>query len=92
LLLAGRGRFTREKLISVAAELGLDPDDVSAALDERRFRERVEDDIAGAKLAEVRGTPAFFLNGRRLEGHWRGLASAVPEAPERAARNRGALR
>jgi predicted DsbA family dithiol-disulfide isomerase len=48
--LAGREQFSREELMSVAAELGLDPDEVTVVLDERPFRERVEDDVAGAKL------------------------------------------
>jgi protein-disulfide isomerase len=86
LLLAGREQFTPEGLMSVAAELSLRPDEVTVALDAREYRQRVQDDVAGAEKTGVRGTPAFFLNGQRLEGHWRGLASAVPEALEQAQR------
>ena len=78
LLLAGREQFTREGLEEVAAKLELEPDEVQLALDERGFRQRVRDDIDGGKGAGVHGTPTFFLNGKRLEGHWRGLAEAVP--------------
>ena len=65
-------------------ELGFDSDEVTVALDEHRYRPRVQDDVASAKEAGVHGTPTFFLNGQRLEGHWRNLASAVPEALEQA--------
>ena len=84
LLLAGREQFTREGLVSVGAELGFDSDEVTVALYEHRYRPRVQDDVASAKEAGVHGTPTFFLNGQRLEGHWRNLASAVPEALEQA--------
>jgi len=79
LLLAGRAQFTRERLVSAAAELGLDRHEVANALDERRFQARVRDDVAGGVEAGVRGTPTFFLNGQRLAGHWRELAQLVPE-------------
>ena len=78
LLLAGRDQFTREGLDSVAAELELDPHEVTLALDERRLRARVRDDVAGGERAGVRGTPTFFLNGQRLRCDWRDLAKVVP--------------
>ena len=78
LLLAGRDHFPREGLDSVAAELGLDPHEVTVALNERRLRARVRDDIAGGERAGVRGTPTFFLNGHRLRRPWRDLAKLVP--------------
>ena len=78
LLLAGRAQFTREELDSVAATLGLDPDEVTLALDERQFRARVRDDVASGDRAGIHGTPTFFLNGNRLDSHWRRLATLVP--------------
>jgi protein-disulfide isomerase len=87
LLLAGRTEFTRERLDSVASALGLDPAEVTLALDERRLRARVGDHISGGERAGVHGTPTFFLNGQRLED-WRRLARVVPrmlaEAEEQA--------
>jgi protein-disulfide isomerase len=78
LLLAGRERFTREDLLSVARRLGLDEDEAETALDRRTFRERVLEDVAGGEEAGVHGTPTFFVNGERLEGHWRQLAHIIP--------------
>ena len=78
LLLAGRESFSRQDLIAVANQLGLEKDEAEAALDERRFRERVRADIEGGRRAGARGTPTFFVDGERLEGPWRELARIVP--------------
>jgi protein-disulfide isomerase len=78
LLLAGGERFSREDLLSVAQRLDLDPDEVEAALTERRFRGRVLADIDGGTRAGAHGTPTFFVDGERLEGPWRQLAQIVP--------------
>jgi protein-disulfide isomerase len=78
LLLAGREKFTREDLLSVASRLELDTDEAAAALDERTFRKRVLADIEGGRQAGARGTPTFFVDGEPLEGPWRRLAHVVP--------------
>lgn len=78
LLLAGREEFSHESLLAAAEELQLDRVEAEAALNERRFRERVNRDVLGGREAGVRGTPTFFLDGERLEGHWRELARLVP--------------
>jgi len=80
MLLVGRTRISQEDLLSVGGRLGFDPDDVEATLDNHRFREPVEEDIAGGKRAGIPGTPTFFVNGERLVGHWRQLAQVVPAA------------
>ena len=82
LLLAGREHFSLDDLISVAERLELDPEEARSALEERRFRERVEEDVEGARRAGVHGTPTFFVNGERLEGPWRRLREVVPAALE----------
>jgi len=78
LLLAGRESFSRQDLFAVAEQLGLEKDEAEAALDERRFRERVLADIESGRRAGARGTPTFFIDGERLEGPWRELARIVP--------------
>ncbi len=82
LLLAGREHFSLDELISVAERLELDPDEARSALEKRRFRERVKDDVEGGRRAGVHGTPTFFVNGERLEGPWRRLREVVPAALE----------
>jgi protein-disulfide isomerase len=84
LLLAGREQFSKEGLISVAERLGLDPVEAESTLDERRFRDRVLEDVDGGTRAGVHGTPTFFVDGERLEGPWRQLARIVPARLEKA--------
>jgi protein-disulfide isomerase len=78
LLLVGRARFSMDDLRSVARALDLDPDAAEAALRERRYRDRVSADVAGARRAGVHGTPTFFIGEERLEGSWTRLAELVP--------------
>lgn len=80
LLLAGRESFSTEDLLSVGARLDLDPAEVESAIRDRTYRERVLEDVAGGTKAGVTGTPTFFVDGERLEGHWRELAQVVPAA------------
>jgi protein-disulfide isomerase len=86
MLLVGRTSISQEDLLSVGRRLGFDPDDVEAALDNHRFRDPVEADIAGGKRAGIPGTPTFFVNGERLVGHWRQLAQVVPAVLSEAAK------
>ena len=82
-MLAGRDRFSAKDLVSVARQLDLDPAEAEAALRERRYRERVLEDVAGAERAGVHGTPTFFVGAERLEGSWSQLAQLVPATLER---------
>src|SRR5512138_2414305 len=63
--------LTEDDLRTVAADLGIDPenqdaDDVAA----ERARRRVETDEASARASGVKVTPTFFINGRRYDGPW----------------------
>jgi protein-disulfide isomerase len=84
LLLAGRDHFSPEDLLSVARRLNLDPEEIESALRDHTFRERILEDIVGAKKAGVHATPTFFVGTERLEGHWRQLAQLVPAILEKA--------
>ena len=64
--------------------LDLDPVAAEAALRERRYRDRVLADVAGAEQAGVHATPTFFVGGERLEGSWSRLAELVPAALSRS--------
>jgi protein-disulfide isomerase len=58
----------REHLERYAAELHLDLARFRAELDARRYRDRVEADVAEGQGAGVTGTPAIFINGRKIAG------------------------
>jgi protein-disulfide isomerase len=79
LLLAGRESFSMDGLLEVARTLGLNAEEAEAALRDRTYRERVDEDIADGERAGAHGTPTFFIDGIRLIGHWRQLAQAIPE-------------
>jgi protein-disulfide isomerase len=52
----------------VAAALGLASSEVQAALDTGAFDATLERDLALADDLDARGTPTFFVNGRRISG------------------------
>jgi Na+/H+ antiporter NhaA len=87
LLLADQSALTDEDLVARAEQLRLDVE---------RFREdmmhhvgaaRIAEDVDGADLSSVTGTPTFFINGRRHYGAYdvETLSRAVRAARARAA-------
>ncbi|HUL58723.1 MAG TPA: thioredoxin domain-containing protein [Anaeromyxobacteraceae bacterium] len=58
-------QLSPDELVSYARELGGDGDDLRAALDEGRYRARVEGAMAEARAAGLRGTPTLYFDGRR---------------------------
>ena len=58
----------RPELDKYAQELGLDLAKFKEALDTGKFKDAVKKDQALAAKVGVRGTPAFFINGRKLVG------------------------
>ncbi|MGA9519966.1 MAG: DsbA family oxidoreductase [Myxococcaceae bacterium] len=61
----GRSISVREELVAVAAEVGLDADEVRAVLaDEQRFANDVRQDVRTAQSLGVRGVPFFVLEGK----------------------------
>ena len=68
LLFVAQPDFSREQLVGYAQRLGLDRAAFAACLDSRRFAASVDADIAEGRARGVRGTPTFFINGRRLVG------------------------
>jgi protein-disulfide isomerase len=58
----------RASLEKAAAEVGLSKDGVRTALDERRYLERIRRDQNLVNSLGARGTPTFFVNGRKVVG------------------------
>ncbi len=85
-LLHNQQALAADDLVGYAEELGLDPDRFSEFLRERRGANRVADDVDGADLSGVSGTPTFFINGRRHYGPYdiATLSDAVRAAGARA--------
>src|SRR5215831_17323045 len=60
--------LTDADLKAHAVKAGLDAEKFNSCFDSRRFKAAVDKDIAEGNQAGVTGTPAFFINGRALEG------------------------
>ncbi|MEZ5077872.1 MAG: thioredoxin domain-containing protein [Solirubrobacterales bacterium] len=67
-LFAAHPRLSRETMLAVAADFGLDAERVAAELDSGAHRPRVERDVDSAERSGATGTPAFFVNGVRHAG------------------------
>lgn len=67
-LFANRRALDEASLEKHAQELGLDLARFQASLASPAHAERIQRDLAEAAALGVRGTPAFFINGRRLDG------------------------
>jgi len=61
-------RLTDADLKQHALAAGLDASRFNACFDSHKFKSAVDKDMAEGNEAGVTGTPAFFINGRALEG------------------------
>ncbi len=67
-LFAAKGALARTDLERYAKEVGMDLDELRAALDDRRYRDVVAAETADAEALGVDGTPTMFVNGRPVVG------------------------
>jgi protein-disulfide isomerase len=67
-LFANQQKLKREDIESYAAELGLDMARFKGALDSHKFQAQIERDKQEASNFGARGTPTFFINGRKVRG------------------------
>ena len=77
-LYAVQPKLSRETMLAVGRDLGLDADQIDADLDSGAHRERVARDMASAQASGATGTPTFFVNGKRFYGAYD--ASSLVEA------------
>ncbi|MDX1775362.1 MAG: thioredoxin domain-containing protein, partial [Desulfobulbales bacterium] len=59
--------LSKEKYLEIAESLGLDLKKFSLDIMRPSLRQKVEADIADANKAGVTGTPALFVNGRKVK-------------------------
>ena len=67
-VLARRQPATDRDLIALAGRLGLDEAAFADTLRQHRYAARVDADLDVARTRGVRGSPALFVNGRRIDG------------------------
>jgi predicted DsbA family dithiol-disulfide isomerase len=61
-----RKLWTIEEVVGFAVELGLDPTETRAVLENRKYRERVENDQREAQLLGASGTPFMVIDRKHL--------------------------
>jgi protein-disulfide isomerase len=67
-LFAEQPRFTEERLIEYAVDVGLERQAFARCLTERRFARAVDADLTQARALGIASTPTFLINGRVLVG------------------------
>lgn len=67
-LYEARGRLEVADLVAYARDLGIDAEAVAAELESGAHAARVQRDVDSGMGSGVRGTPAFFANGKRHDG------------------------
>jgi len=79
-LYAEQPKLSRETMLRVATEIGLDADRLAADLDAGVHLPRIERDLASAQASGATGTPSFYVNSLHFTGAYD--ASSVVEALE----------
>jgi protein-disulfide isomerase len=77
-LFAAQPKLSRETMLAVGEDLGLDAGRMASELDSGAHRPRVERDLRSAGQSGATGTPTFFANGNRHYGAYD--ASSLVEA------------
>jgi protein-disulfide isomerase len=67
-LFQAQPKLSRETMLAVGADLGLDADRMATEIDSGLHRPRIERDLESAKRSGATGTPSFFVNGTRHFG------------------------
>jgi protein-disulfide isomerase len=73
-------KLSREVMLQVGRDLGLDAERMATEIDSGAHRDRVVRDVASAEVSGATGTPTFFVNGKRFFGAYD--ASSLVEALE----------
>ncbi len=61
-------KLSRENILAMAKEIGLDMTKFTADLDSPKYQAEVQKDVADGETAGVYGTPSFFVNGKHYNG------------------------
>ena len=67
-MFANQNNLYTNSLKQDAKDIGLDADEFNSCLDSGAMKPRVDNDLRDGGAAGVRGTPAFFVNGRLISG------------------------
>jgi protein-disulfide isomerase len=78
-LYGAQPKLSRETMLELGRELGLDAERMAAEIDSGEHRPRVERDLDSAERSGANGTPSFYVNGVHFFGAYdaRSLAEAL---------------
>lgn len=62
------GNLNRDLFLGIAGRLGLNEADFASCFDQKKYANKVQDDLDSARLVGVSATPTNFVNGRKIEG------------------------
>jgi protein-disulfide isomerase len=79
-LFQAQPKLSRETMLAVGRDLGLDAERMATEIDAGTHRPRIERDVRSAEASGATGTPTFFVNGARFFGAYD--ASSLVEALE----------
>jgi RNA polymerase sigma factor (sigma-70 family) len=68
LMIANHEDLSRDAILGLAAQAGLDVPKLREALDKHTYADSLEEDKTTAAALELTGTPSFVINGRRIVG------------------------
>jgi protein-disulfide isomerase len=68
LLMQAEGTFNESSLEKIASEAGLDIKSFREAMKSERIKARIEEDMDLAMTITAKGTPNFYINGRKITG------------------------
>lgn len=89
-LFANQKELGPEKLKEYASKVGLDRKKFDAELDSSKHANKVQRDMQDGMRVGVNGTPAVFINGRRVSDRtYESLKAAIEEALKAAAKKQG---
>ena len=89
-LFANQKELGPEKLKEYASKVGLDRKKFDAELDSSKHANKVQRDMQDGMRVGVDGTPAVFINGRRVSDRtYESLKAAIEEALKAAAKKKG---
>jgi protein-disulfide isomerase len=60
--------LSADNLKKLAGEVGVDQKQFDGCVAAQKFKDAIEKDVEAGEAAGVNGTPAFFINGRMLDG------------------------
>jgi protein-disulfide isomerase len=69
LMLANQDDLSRDGLLALAPQAGLDVDKFRVALDQHSYKDDVATDMKAAQEIDINATPAFVINGRKIVGN-----------------------